>query len=98
MTNKNFQIFGGLSIEDLKNSEDVVGDAVKAVANQGGAVGAILNHALGLTGSEGKAFSDAVQSYSNAYNPIFSKMIEALQDHAEEIKNILADIFSRQNG
>lgn len=87
---KKFTMFNGISLEDLKNSENIVGDAVQAVANQGGAAGAILNHALGLTGSEGEAFSEAVKSYSNAYNPLFSKMIDALQD-----ENIRKDLMER---
>lgn len=75
-------MFENLDWDKLEGSEDIVGDAVKAISSHKGPVGAILDQALGLTGSEGEAFSEAVKSYSNAYNPIFAKMINALKDDA----------------
>lgn len=84
---KKFSMFESLDWDKLKDSKDIVSDAVKSVSSQKGPVGAILNQALGLTGSEGEAFSEAVKSYSNAYNPIFSKMIDSLQD--DEVREAL---------
>jgi hypothetical protein len=78
--NKKAGTFSGINLEDLKDSKDIVGDAVKAVSKQGGPLGSIMTHALGLTGSDGEMFSEAVKSYSNAYNPILDKMLEALRD------------------
>ena len=90
---KKFTMFEGLSWDSLKDSDDPVSDAIKTVADRGGAAGAILNHALGLTGSDGKAFSEAVQSYSNAYNPLFSKMLDALQD--DKVRSELIDRLAK---
>ena len=91
---KKFSMFENLDWDKLEDSEDIVGDAIKAVSSQKGPVGAILDQALGLTGSEGEAFSEAVKSYSSAYNPIFSKMIDALKDDAvrdELIKKLIGN-------
>ena len=94
MTEKSkFTLFEGVTIENLKDSKDIVGDAVRAAAKQSGPVGAILEKALMLSGSDGEVFSKAVQSYSEAYNPILSKMMEELQK--EDVRNAVIDKLTR---
>ena len=93
--NKKASTFSGINLEDLKESKDVVGDAVKAVSKQGGPLGSIMSHALGLTGSDGEVFSEAVKSYSNAYNPIFDKMLEALRD--DNIRKTVIDQMAQRH-
>jgi len=92
---KKFRMFENLDWSKLEDSNDFVGDAIKTVAKQGGSAGAILDHALGLTGSEGEAFSEAVKSYSNAYNPIFDKIINALKD--DNVRSELINRFANKH-
>jgi len=78
-------MFPGVDTMACAASDNPVSASIAAVREQGGPMGAILDHACSLTGSEGEAIQLAIDHYAAAYNPIFAQMLEAMQD--DDVRN-----------
>ena len=75
-----FGVFKGLTPEEMKASDNIVLDTLKAAAKEDSVGGNLIAHGLQMTGSEGEAFKVAVEAYSSACNPIFEKVLEHMSD------------------
>ena len=84
-----FNFIEGMTPDDLRGSDNVVLDILKAAAKQDSVGGKMIAHGMQMTGSQGEAFKMAVEAYSTACNPIFEKVLEHMSD--ENFRNDLKD-------